>query len=117
MSVAILLAAVIAIPLPTVLATLFAAAIPNRVGQHLDELDRRHWVVALDHQLARTRALLIGAVLNDDPQTRTRLQRRREGIVQQPPVPAPALEPYTRHPQGAVARVADRKGAVGATAC
>ena len=95
-----------------IVATLFAASIPNRVRQHLDELDRRHGVIALDHQFASARTLFIGAVLNDDRKARAGPQLRREGIVQQPPVPAPAPEAHAGHVEGAVARIADREGAI-----
>jgi hypothetical protein len=56
--------------LAAVVAILFATSIPDCVRQHLDELDWRRGVVALDHQLARPRTLLIGAVLNLYRETR-----------------------------------------------
>jgi len=46
------------------LAIFFAARIPNRVRLHLDILDRRHRIVALNHQLANARAPFGGVVLN-----------------------------------------------------
>jgi hypothetical protein len=54
MLVATILAAIVAIFLVVAVGTVFAASIPNRVRQRLNVLDRRHGIVALDHQLART---------------------------------------------------------------
>ena len=113
MLVATILAAILAILLAAIVATLFAATIPNRVGQHLDELDRRHGIVALDHQFAR-RDTFIGAVLDDDRKARAGPQFRRERIVEQLPAPAPALEAHAGHAERAVARIADREGPIGA---
>ena len=70
MLIATILAAIVAILLATLLATLFAAALPNRVGEDLDVLDRRRGVVAFDHKLARTRALFISTILDDDRKAR-----------------------------------------------
>ena len=114
MLVATILTAIFAILLAAIVATLFAATAPNRVRQHLDALDRRHGIVALDHHLARARAFFAGAVLNDEWQARAGPQLRWEGIVEQPPASTPALEAHAGHIEGALARIADREGPIGA---
>jgi len=54
--------------------------------------------------------------LNDDSQTGTGVQLRRERIVEQPPMTALALEVHAGHVQSAVADVTDGNGAICATA-
>jgi hypothetical protein len=46
MSVATIVAAIVAIVLATII---FAAALPNRIGEDLHDLDRRRGIVAFDH--------------------------------------------------------------------
>ena len=43
--------ALVATPLPAVLAMFLAARFPNRISQHIENLDGCRGVVALDHQL------------------------------------------------------------------
>src|SRR5271154_4856145 len=74
----VLLAALPAVLLATtpnaaLLATLFAAA--ECPGGHLDFFDRRHRIVALDHQFTASGFLLRGEVSNRYVQTRPRMQR------------------------------------------
>ena len=66
MPIAAILAAPLAIILAATVTTIFAASIPNRVGQHLDQFDRGHRIVALDHQLARAGTFLASSILNDN---------------------------------------------------
>jgi len=95
--------------LAAVVAILFAATVPNRVRQHLDEPDRCRGVVALDHQLARPRTPFIGAVLNLDRETRARTQLCRKWIVQELPMTALSLEAQTDNVEGALANIADNE--------
>ena len=94
---------------------ILTAPLPDRVSKHLDTFHRRHRIVAFDHQLARPRAFLAGAILNDDRKTRARMQCRREWIVKQFPAPAHAHEVHAGHAQRAVTGITDRQGAVRAT--
>ena len=73
-------------------------------------------IVALDHQLTRRRLTLRGFVPDHYVQARARVQRCRERIVDEPPVPAPMLERDLRHMQVAVSHIADSDGAEGAPA-
>ena len=98
--------------LPTVVAillaaTIFAAALPNRVGKRLYDLNWRPRVVAFDHQLADASNLFGRVILDDDRQARTWAQLRRERIVQQLPVAALALEMHAGHVQCTVSNIAD----------
>ena len=58
----------------------------------------------------------IGEVLDDDLEARAWMQLRREGIVQDLPVTALALETHAGHVQGALADIADGEGAICAAA-
>ena len=66
--------ALFAASLPAILTLLFAAAVrPNRVRQHLQRLDRRNRIVALDDQLTTSWTPFSGLISNDDAQARTRM--------------------------------------------
>src|SRR5437016_6246184 len=75
-------------PLAAALAMFLTAGIPDRISQHIENLNGCRRVVALDHQLTTSWTLFGSSVLNDDLETRTRVQLRREGIMDQPPVTA-----------------------------
>src|SRR6185312_4109825 len=108
MPVAATFAAIVAIFLSAAVGIRSAAAVPDRIRKHFDAFDRRHGIVALDHQLARPRTLFAGAVLNDNRKARSGPQLRREGIVEQLPAPASAFEVHGGHLEGAPAGIADR---------
>ena len=104
----------VATAFPAILAVLPAAAVvPDRVGQHVHGYDRIDRIVAGDDQLATFRAFLGGLVADQDIEARAGMERCREGVVDQPPVLALALEGYASDMQFAVADVADRDGSLG----
>lgn len=69
--------ALVAATLAAVFAMFLAAGVPDRVSQHIENLDRRNGVIALDHELTTSRTLLGSSVLNNEGETRARTQRRR----------------------------------------
>jgi hypothetical protein len=106
-----------ATPLLAILATLLAAAVvPNRVSHHVQGFDGGARIVALDDKFATSRTLFRGLVANDDAQARTRVQGRREGVVDQLPVMVLALERNAGHMELAVAHITDGYGALGTAA-
>ncbi len=108
---------VAAISFIAVIATLrVAALIPNGVRQHVQSLDWSDRIVARNDQLATYRAFFGGLVSHDDAQTRTRVQRCRERIVDQLPMTVFALERDARDVQTAFTDVTDGDGTLRATA-
>ena len=79
--VVFVVAAVFALLLATTLFrfTTFFAAVPDRIGNHIQTSNWMMWVVTVDHQLTRPRYSLRCLVLNYDIQTGTRRERGREG--------------------------------------
>ena len=64
-----------------VTALLTAAIVPDRVSQDLQYLDRSIGIVALDHQLTAPGTFFGCFVPDNNTQTGTRAQRRREWVV------------------------------------
>src|ERR1700721_1714060 len=107
--------ALLATALPALLAALLAFAwLPNCVRQHVYGLHGRVRVVAFDDQFARSLAFFGGPIPDHPAEARSRMQRRREWIVEQLPMTAAAIEPDARHMQGASTNVANRNGSIGA---
>ena len=94
-------------PAASLAALLAPTGVPDRIGQHVHGLDGQVRVIAFDDELAGARALLRGLVPDHYVETRSRVQCRREGIVEELPVMALALEPDAGHVQRAVTGVAD----------
>jgi len=100
--------AFVATTLPAIIAALLAAAlVPDGVSHHVQSFDWSNRVVARDDQLTAYRTFFGGFVSNDNAQTRTWMQRRRERIVDQLPMTVLALERHARHVQVAIADVTD----------
>lgn len=56
----------VAAPVAAIFAMFLAAAVPDRISQHVENLDRCNGVIALDHQLTRSRTLFSSSILNDN---------------------------------------------------
>ncbi len=96
-----------------IVTTLVAPVIvPDRVGHDIKRFNGGIRIVTLDDQLTAFRTLFLRTVPNQDTQTRARMQRRGEGVVDQLPVFALTLECNAGHMKLAVAYVADRDGAL-----
>ena len=78
----LLLMTLLAAPLIAIVTAFLAAAIvPDRVSQELQYLDRSIGIVAGDHQLTAPGTFLGCFVPDNNAQTRTRVQRCREWVV------------------------------------
>src|SRR6266481_2683850 len=96
-----------------ILATFPAAAdVPDRIGHNVESLHGCDRIVARDDQLASPRAFLRRLVPDQDAQAGARMQGRGEGVVDQLPVLARALEGDARDVQIAIAHIAYRDGAL-----
>jgi hypothetical protein len=95
-------------PRAALLATLLAAAACP--GDYIDFSDRGCWIIAADHDFTGAWFLLRGFVANRHVEGRSRMQRRRERIVDQPPVAILPLEGNLGDVQVAVAHVAHLDG-------
>ena len=78
----LLLMSLLATPLIAIVAALLTAAIvPDRVSEDLEHLDRSIGIVARNHQLTAPGTFLRCFVANNYAQTRTRVQRCGEWVV------------------------------------
>ena len=98
--------------LPTIIATFRATLLPHSCRHHLQRLHRISRIITGNHQITRPGQLFRGDVTNDDRKARTRMQHRREGIVDQFPVLALSLERNTRNMQFAGPDITDRDRAL-----
>ena len=88
----------LASPLVAVVTTFLAPAVaPDRVSHNVQNLLGCIWVVARYDQLTTSRTLFGSFVPNQDAQTRTGVQSRREWVVDQLPVLALPLERNARN--------------------
>ena len=107
----------VATTLAAIVAILFAASIPDRVRQHLDELDWRHGVVALDHQFARREHTFHWRDIESRPGDTSRGAASPGMDCATSSSDGSSLEMHAGHVEGAIARIADREGAIRAAAC
>ena len=105
---------VVTAPFLAIIAVLLAAAVvPDRVRHDVEGYDGVVRVVAGDDEFATSRAFFRGLVADQDIQARSGMERCREGVVDQAPVPALTFEGNAGHVQLAVANVADRDRSLG----
>lgn len=107
--IAVVAAALIALAAALRLALVVAASAvaADRIGQHFYGFHRRRRIVAFDDEFAGPRTFIERVILKHERQTGPGRNGRREGTVQQLPLPALAFESHARNIQRTLADIAD----------